>query len=96
MKTIGILYEQRCKVEKRILISKILLFRDKIERWRICINYISNADFVLGYGFDKDKKMWKVYENNERGLKYEEYFKSEEEALEKLYKKVKFCYRTIK
>ena len=28
--------------------------------------------------------------------KYEEYFKSEEEALEKLYKKVKFCYRTIK
>ena len=33
---------------------------------------------------------------NERGLKYEEYFKSEEEALEKLYKKVKFCYRTIK
>ena len=34
--------------------------------------------------------MWRVYENNERGLKYEEYFKSEEEALEKLYKKVKF------
>ena len=48
-------------MEKRILISKILLFRDKIERWRICINYISHADFVLGYGFDKDKKMWKVY-----------------------------------
>ena len=44
-------------MEKRILISKILLFRDKIERWRICINYISNADFVLGYGFDKDKKI---------------------------------------
>lgn len=38
--------------------------------------------FVIGYGFDNNEKLWKVYQNNERGMKAEWTFENEEEALE--------------
>ena len=56
---------------------------------------LADADFVIGYGFDNNEKLWKVYQNNERGMKAEWTFENEEEALEKLYKKVKFQYKII-
>ena len=42
------------------------------------------------------KKLWKVYQNNERGMKAEWTFENEEEALENYIKKVKFQYKIIK
>ena len=35
--------------------------------WKIVLNQITDADFVIGYGFDNNEKLWKVYQNNERG-----------------------------
>ena len=68
---------------------------DAFHDWKIVLNQIANADFVIGYGFDNNEKLWKVYQNNERGMKAEWAFENEEEALEKLYKKVKFQYKII-
>ncbi len=73
--------------------KKIMEFQDKIGMWRIIINNLSEADFVLGYGFDDISKKWKVYQNNEQENQLEWYFETEDEALLKLYKKVKFQYK---
>lgn len=72
-------------MDKNELISSMLSFKDNIGMWKIVLNQITDADFVIGYGFD----------NNERGMKAEWTFENEEEALEKLYKKVKFQYKII-
>ena len=80
----------------RAIISSVLSFKDNIGMWKIVLNQITDADFVIGYGFDNKEKLWKVYQNNERGMKAEWTFENEEEALEKLYKKVKFQYKMIK
>lgn len=82
-------------VDKKELISSMLSFKDNIGMWKIVLNQITDADFVIGYGFDNNEKLWKVYQNNERGMKAEWTFENEEEALEKLYKKVKFQYKII-
>ena len=82
-------------VDKNELISSMLSFKDNIGMWKIVLNQITDADFVIGYGFDNNEKLWKVYQNNERGMKAEWTFENEEEALEKLYKKVKFQYKII-
>ena len=74
-------------MDKNKLISSILSFKDGIGMWKIVLNQITEADFVIGYGFDNNEKLWKVYQNNERGMRAEWTFKNEEEALEKLYKK---------
>ena len=79
-------------MDKNELISSMLSFKDNIGMWKIVLNQITDADFVIGYGFDNNEKLWKVYQNNERGMKAEWTFENEEEALEKLYKKVKFQY----
>ena len=88
------LYHNR-NVNKNSLLFKVdytsmLSFKDNIGMWKIVLNQITDADFVIGYGFDNNEKLWKVYQNNERGMRAEWTFKNEEEALEKLYKKVKF------
>ena len=67
----------------------MLSFKDNIGMWKIVLNQITDA------GFDNNEKLWKVYQNNERGMKAEWTFENEEEALEKLYKKVKFQYKII-
>ena len=74
-------------MDKNELISSMLSFKDNIGMWKIVLNQITDADFVIGYGFDNNEKLWKVYQNNERGMKAEWTFENEEEALEKLYKK---------
>lgn len=28
--------------------------------WKIVLNQITDADFVIGYGFDNNEKLWKV------------------------------------
>lgn len=78
------------------LISSIVSFRDNIGMWKIVINQFTDADFVIGYGFDVNTELWKVYQNNERGMVAEWTFDKEEEALVKLYKKVKFQHKMLK
>lgn len=80
-------------MDKNELISSILSFKDNIGMWEIVLNQITDADFVIGYGFDNNIKLWKVYQTNERGIVAEWTFVNEEAALEKLYKKVKFQYK---
>jgi len=80
-------------MNKNELIYSILSFQGKIGIWKIAINQITEADFVMGYGFDNSTKLWKVYQNNERGMVAEWTFEKEEQALEKLHKKVKFQYK---
>ena len=82
-------------MDKNELISSILLFKDNIGMWKIVLNQITDADFVIGYGFDNNAKLWKVYQNNERGVVSEWTFETEEAALEKLYKKVKFQHKIL-
>ena len=77
-------------MDKNVLIASILSFEKNIGMWKIVLNQITDADFVIGYGFDDNTRQWKVYQNSERGMMSEWEFEKEEEALEKLYKKVKF------
>ena len=80
-------------MDKEEVISSILSFADCIGIWKIVLNQFTDADFVLGYGYDENIKLWKVYQNDERGIMSEYTFENEEEALKKLYKKVKFKYK---
>lgn len=82
-------------MDKNELISSILLFKDNIGMWKIVLNQITDADFVIGYGFDNNTKLWKVYQNNERGMGSEWTFENEEAALKKMYKKVKFQHKIL-
>ncbi len=82
-------------MDKDKLISSILSFKDSIGMWKIVLNQFTDADFVIGYGFDNNTKLWKVYQTNERGMVTEWIFENEEAALEKLYKKVKFQYKIL-
>ena len=82
-------------MDKNVLIASILSFEKNIGMWKIVLNQITDADFVIGYGFDDNTRQWKVYQNSERGMMSEWEFEKEEEALEKLYKKVKFQYKVL-
>lgn len=82
-------------MNKDKLISDILSFKDNIGMWKIVLNQLTDADFVIGYGFDNNKGLWKVYQTNERGMVAEWTFENEEAALEKLYKKVKFQHKIV-
>lgn len=82
-------------MDKNVLIASILSFEKNIGMWKIVLNQITDADFVIGYGFNDNTGRWKVYQNSERGIVSEWEFEKEEEALEKLYKKVKFQYKVL-
>ena len=69
-------------MDKKELISSMLSFKDNIGMWKIVLNQITDADFVIGYGFDNNEKLWKVYQNNERGMKAEWTFENEEKIRE--------------
>ena len=77
------------------LISSILSYKDDIGMWKIVLNQFTDADFVMGYGFDNNTELWKVYQTNERGMMAEWTFENEKAALEKLYKKVKFQHKML-
>ena len=82
-------------MDKDKLISDIISFKDSIGMWKIVLNQLTDADFVIGYGFDNNTELWKVYQNNEKGIVAECTIENEEAALEKLYKKVKFQHRIL-
>lgn len=82
-------------MDKDKLISDIISFKDSIGMWKIVLNQLTDVDFVIGYGFDNNTELWKVYQNNEKGIVAEWTFENEEAALEKLYKKVKFQHRIL-
>ena len=42
-------------MDKNKLISSILSFKDGIGMWKIVLNQITEADFVIGYGFDNNE-----------------------------------------
>ena len=66
--------------------KEVALLKEKIGRWKIAINELCLGDYILGYYFDNDSQLWKVYINYERGrhrVRLET--KSEEEALSELY-----------
>ncbi|WP_075679710.1 hypothetical protein [Roseburia sp. 831b] len=77
------------------LISSILSYKDDIGMWKIVLKQFTDADFVMGYGFDNNTELWKVYQTNERGMTAEWTFENEKAALEKLYKKVKFQHKML-
>lgn len=77
-------------MDKSELLSSVLTFEGNIGMWKIVLNQITKADFVMGYGFDENMKKWKVYQNNERGIMSEWVFDKEEEAIEKLLRKIEF------
>ena len=58
-------------MDRNELISSILSFEDNIGMWRIALSQITDAEFIMGYGFVESTKVWKVYQNNERGMKAE-------------------------
>lgn len=62
-------------------------YASKIGSVAIDLDYLSESDFVIGYGYDETEKKWKVYQNGERGMHMggDYWFGSEEEALECLY-----------
>lgn len=82
-------------MSKEELIDNILLYENQIGMWKIVLNQMLESDFTIGYGFDKNIKKWKVYQNNERGISAEWLFDKEQDALEKMYKKVKFQYKML-
>lgn len=73
--------------------TKLKEYKNEIGLWKIEIGNLTEADFVLGYGYDEKSQQWIVYENNERGMKYESFFLREEEAMQKLLKNVLFHYK---
>lgn len=75
-------------MDKNELKKVILSYGDKIGAVGISLDYLSEGDFVIGYGFDDKENKWKVYQNGERGMSMGGHylFESEEEALEKLYR----------
>jgi len=67
-------------------------FIKKIEHYhgrvggRDILDHFSQADFVIGCYYDGDTNMWKVFENEERGLQSIRLeTTTEEQALDKLY-----------
>ena len=63
--------------------------------WEIILNHVTYTDFVIGYVFDNNTKLWKVYQTNERGMVLQCTYENEEVVLEKLYKKVKLQHKII-
>ena len=43
-------------VDKKELISSMLSLKDNIGMWKIVLNQITDADFVIGYGFDNNDR----------------------------------------
>lgn len=80
-------------MNKEEFIETIKLYQGRIGRWEIELEKFGEGEFVLGYAFDEERQKWVVYENSERGIKYEWLFESEEKALDKLCKKIKFQYK---
>ena len=46
-------------MDKNELISRILSYDNKIGRWKLYINEISNTDYAIGYGYDDSTKLKK-------------------------------------
>ena len=80
---------------KKELIESIEELQNDIGLWKVELGQLTDAYFIMGYGFDEVKGQWKVFQNSERGMHLEWYFDKEEEALLKLNKKIKFQYKIM-
>ena len=66
-------------------------YHGNVGGWDVVLDHLSLADLILGCYYDKDTKTWKVYENDERGMRgIRLETASEEKALDKLYSMIEF------
>lgn len=82
-------------MDKKELIESIEELQNNIGLWKVELGLLTDADFIMGYGFDEVKGQWKVFQNSDRGMHLEWYFDKEEEALSNLYKRMKFQYKIM-
>lgn len=78
-------------MNKNEFIKRTEHYHGRVGDWDIVLDNFSSADFILGCYYDKDTKTWKVYENDEkgmRGIRLET--ASEEKAFDKLYSMIEF------
>lgn len=72
-------------------IKKIEHYHGRVGDRDIVLDHYSTADFDLGCYYDKVTKTWKVYENDERGMRgIRLETVSEEKALDRLYSLIEF------
>lgn len=72
-------------------VEKTKHYHGKVGGSDIVLDNNSTAEFDLGCYYDKETKMWKVYENEERGMRgIRLETPSEEKALDKLYSMIEF------
>lgn len=77
-------------MNKKESIETIKQYESQIGMWNIYVEEFSEVDFAIGYTYDEEAQQWKVYQNHERGMTSEWYFTKEEDAIEKLIKKLNF------
>lgn len=80
-------------MDRKELIESIEELQNSIGMWKVELGQLTDADFIVGFGFDEVKGQWKVFQNSEKGMQLVWYFDKEEEALLKLYKKINFQYK---
>ncbi len=73
-------------------VEKTKHYHGNVGGWNIVLDNYSTADFDLGCYYDKETRMWKVFENEERGMRgIRLETPSEEKALDKLYSMIEFA-----
>ncbi len=73
-------------------IEKTEHYHGRVGSWDIVLDHLSKADFTLGCYYDKEKRTWKVYENEERGMRgIRLETSSEDQAFDKLYSMIEFA-----
>ncbi len=70
---------------KKDLLQEIRELAVKTGGWRVALNLLNLADYVIGYYYNEETKLYEVYVNDERGS-HSIFLKTanEMEALEKL------------
>ena len=83
--------DTRAKLER--LIKKLRELQDSVF---VYLGKYSHRDFSIGCYYDEKDKLWKIYENGERGMSITMFCsKNEDEVLAELYKIVKVRLSTV-
>ena len=83
--------DTRKKLER--MIKKLRELQDSVF---VYLGKYSHRDFSIGCYYDEKDKLWKIYENGERGMSVTMFTsESEDEVLAELYKKVKVRLSTV-
>ena len=83
--------DTRVKLER--MIKKLRELQDSVF---VYLGKYTQGDFDMGCYYDEKDKLWKIYENGERGMSVTMFTsESEDEVLAELYKKVKVRLSTV-